>query len=270
MMAAPVSSIPHISNLATSGESENEKAPTIRFTGVEELFREINRVSGDFLVVTHVSPHDFDQIDRLRCQARPKGRKFRLRRYHADAGILVVTIPTELHESLHIQLYEGFRDQLVESGKSDSSGGPDPERASKGAWPTLVIEAGVSESLNELHEDMRWWFAASDHQVKIVLLTKFDLARSAIFLERWEEESCIARPGPTTTRYATASYPVLRQRIVITRDTTTNPVSYLVTSGALILPFRLLFIREPGSGEGDFVISIPALESYARTAWLLV
>lgn len=241
-----------------------------------------------------VSPQNFDQINRQREHTTPS-RKFRLRRYHANTGILFITIPTKLHEALHCQLYESYRDQLVRSnreeswitigtatfrrqghpegdgGEGDSTGGPVPECASKDGWPTLVIEAGVSEPLNELHNDMKWWFSASDHQVKIVILAKFDRSSQTIILEKWEEEPCVApRAGATTTRYAASMREVLRQRITMTQDQTTNPVSYNVTSGSLVLSFRLLFLRNPGPGEGDFVIPIPQLQSFARVVWVYV
>jgi len=62
----------------------------------------------------------------------------------------------------------------VTAGKGHSCGGPNLGREGKDAWPTLVIEAGSSESLGALRDDMRWWFSVSDHQVNIVLLVKFD------------------------------------------------------------------------------------------------
>ena len=58
-----------------------------------------------------------------------------------------------------------------------------------GGWPTLVIAAGHSEPLDELHNDMRWWFRTSNHDVKIVILAKFDDQQQYILLEKWEEES---------------------------------------------------------------------------------
>lgn len=69
-------------------------------------------------------------------------------------------------------------------GEGDSTGGPHPQRAAINAWPTLVIEAGDSESLGELHNDMRWWFSASNHDVKIVLLAKFEHNRREIILQK--------------------------------------------------------------------------------------
>lgn len=137
----------------------------------------------------------------------------------------------------------------------------------KDAWPTLVVEAGVSESLAGLRNDMRWWFSSSDHHVQIVLL-KFERTRRAITLEKWEEEPYGTRPGAmTTTRHAAALQPVLRQTITITQDTTTDPVLYNVTRGALVLGFSLLFLRDPGPGEGDFVLSVQELDDYARSVW---
>jgi hypothetical protein len=114
---------------------------------------------------------------------------------------------------------------------------------------------------------MRWWFARSEHQVKIVLLVKFERTRETLTMEKWEEEPTSARPGATTTRHAAALQPVLRQTITITRDPTTDPASFNVTSGALVLGFRLVFLRDPGHGEGDFVFSVEELKDYARTVW---
>ncbi|KAK4148562.1 hypothetical protein C8A00DRAFT_19625 [Chaetomidium leptoderma] len=47
------------------------------------------------------------------------------------------------------------------------------------------IHSSIAKS--ELRNDMRWWFSASDHQVQIVLLAKFEHTSRAIILEKWEE-----------------------------------------------------------------------------------
>lgn len=239
-----------------------------------------------------MSPADFDEINISREKAN-HSRKFRLRRYDVSTRILIITIPTSIHEHLHGTLRNTLIVQfaqrgLTESwsdissttfrslghprgngGEGDSAGGPIPERIGTRGWPTLVIEAGDSESLSELHVDMRWWFAISDHQVKIVILAKFDHAQHTIFLEKWEEVPlCAPRPGATTTRHAAALQPVRQQSITITQNATTNPATYLVTSGPLVLSFRLLFLRAPGPLQEDFVISVAELEAYARQVWL--
>ena len=110
----------------------------------------------------------------------------------------------------------------------------------------------VSEPLGELHDDMRWWFSASNHHVQIVLLAKFDENRGALTLEKWEEDA--------------GGQPALRQNIIITQDTTTDPASYNVAGGELVSGFRLLFIRGPRPGEGDFDLS-QELKSCAERVW---
>ena len=63
---------------------------------------------------------------------------------------------------------------------------------------------------------------------------------------------------------------MLQQEITITYDNTIdagNTASYTADGGALVLEFRLLFLRDRGLGEGDVVFSIPELQSYAVNVW---
>ncbi|KAI6084002.1 hypothetical protein F4821DRAFT_243578 [Hypoxylon rubiginosum] len=188
---------------------------------------------------------------------------------------------------LHCILYELFRDQVPtristwctkaattfrasqDRGEGDSTGGPIPERRGHDKWPTLVIEAGVSESLAQLHLDMQWWFAASNHDVKIVLLAKLDSSQRMITLDKWVEEPLSVGPGAaiTATGQSAALRPILQQTITIHRNEETSPISYDVTRGALVLEFGLLFLRSPGSGEGDIIISVSDLQWYAECVW---
>src|SRR3569833_594756 len=132
---------------------------------------------------------------------------FRFRRFSAESGILIITIPTDLHEKLHTWIWENTRDSIVQmglrrgwntmgskthraqghpggdGGEGDSTDGPKTQRGNQGDWPTLVIEAVDSETLSELKKDMEWWFSTSNHQVKIVLLAKFDHGNNRIYLE---------------------------------------------------------------------------------------
>ncbi|KAH6850319.1 hypothetical protein B0I37DRAFT_111516 [Chaetomium sp. MPI-CAGE-AT-0009] len=275
----------------TSVDGNQDDTPTIRFTNIPKLFQAIDSVPGDTLVVTNISSSQFAEVERK----REERRRFRFRRFQSDTQILVVTIPTPLHERLHLQLYQDFIGQLAlmgllpqwepfghatypvqhnhpggDRGEGDSTGGPEEGRGEFGSWPTLVIDAGASESLGSLQNDMRWWFHASNHDVKIVILAKFDHPGRAIILEKWEEEPRGIRPGATTTRYAATLEPIRRQHITITQDTTTNPTSYNVTSGALTLGFRLLFLRDPRPGEGDFIFSVQSLQAYAAAVWRFV
>ncbi|KAK0626646.1 hypothetical protein B0T14DRAFT_399407, partial [Immersiella caudata] len=279
------------STILTSVNSTKDSDPqtgsqTIRFTKVQDLFNRIDHTSGDSLTVTNVSPNHFTEIQREREKREKQGRRYRFRDYDSNSQILIITIITGLHEELHKWLYNecirrfprrNWRDigsatlpgQQGQSGKEgDSTGGPKPQRAGKGAWPTLVIEAGFSQTLGQLHLTMKRWFSMSNHEVKIVLLSKFD--GTTILLETWEEEMAV-RPGATTTRHSFQHpTPVLRQSITITQNATTDPISYNVTRGALVLSFRLLFLRDPSLSEGDLVFRVQELEEYAEDVWAQV
>ncbi|KAI1407311.1 hypothetical protein F5Y13DRAFT_175271 [Hypoxylon sp. FL1857] len=273
---------PSTAPTSLSSSDQSQPSSTFRFTNPQDLFKLIDTTSGDFLIITNVTPRDFADLDE---QREVRGRGFRWRRYYADSQILLVAIPTHAHEMLHCILYEKFRENVPtrentwctkaattfragrDRGEGDSTGGPIPERRGHDKWPTLVIEAGVSESLAQLRLDMEWWFAASNHDVKIVLLAKLDSSQRMITLEKWVEEPAAARSGATTTRRSAALRPILQQTITIHRNEATSPISYNVTRGALVLEFRLLFLRSPGSGEGDIIISVSDLQWYAEFVW---
>ncbi|KAI2618532.1 hypothetical protein GGR54DRAFT_631107 [Hypoxylon sp. NC1633] len=268
--------------------TENAK-PNIKFTSTQALYSQVARASGDILIITDISPDVYNSISR-------RERRFhgiRLRRYYAITKILIVTIPTTLHEVLHTNIQYSFIAKVVrlnlegaweptgcatfrseghpngDGGEGDSTGCPFPTPPGRKGWPTLVIESGHSESMEQLRNDVKWWFQASDHEVKIILLAKFDHHREEILLEKYEEE-LYTRPGATMTR--AASRPVRRQSISISRNTATNPPTYNVTSGTLSLSFRLLFLRDPDPtrGEGDFVWTLAEMEQYAERVWLRV
>ncbi|KAI1461508.1 hypothetical protein F4805DRAFT_414398 [Annulohypoxylon moriforme] len=97
---------PDQSTAPTSIASYEEPPPTIQFTNIKALCQAIEDVSGDFLVVQNISPTDFEEIN------RQEPRRFRLRRYHADREILIITIPNDLHEALHIGIYRRYDYQL--------------------------------------------------------------------------------------------------------------------------------------------------------------
>ncbi|KAK0708001.1 hypothetical protein B0H67DRAFT_589073, partial [Lasiosphaeris hirsuta] len=105
------------STMPTSVESKPDNDPqTVRFTNVQDLFV-INNTTGDFLTVTNVSPNNFTEIQREREKRR---RKIRFRRYNSNSRILIITIPTDLHEALHLGVYERYRDQLVLTRRQES------------------------------------------------------------------------------------------------------------------------------------------------------
>ncbi|KAK4218434.1 hypothetical protein QBC37DRAFT_305998 [Rhypophila decipiens] len=235
-----------------------------------------------------VSPSCFAEIE----LNRRKLGKVRFRRFDSNSRILYIVIPTRTHEGLHLNLYMyinvlsgqlrlwDFDARLIPSGamtcrlvgSNDAEGtggecgeGDSTECLLKSGikWPALVILAGDFETINELREDMRWWFRASDHAVKIAVLAKFDRQKEHILLENWEE--VVAPPNAAALSQNGIPEPSLRQSIIITRDGgTTDPRSdrYQVTGGALVLDFELLVLRQPVPPEGDFIISTEDLQDY--------
>ncbi len=198
---------------------------TIQFTTIEELFKWTNYVSLEISSPSKVhadklyyqkhiptihpkvfSPKDFAEIEKERGLRR---RKFRFRRYEAKSKILIIAIPTAAHEQLHHYLNDETRDEIVrmvlhddwksagsttfrprghpggEGGEGDSPGCPDSQCSGEKDWPTLVIEAECSRSLDSLRRDMEWWFSASDHQVKIVFLVELEESRGGIIPEKF-------------------------------------------------------------------------------------
>lgn len=164
------------------------------------------------------------------------------------------------------------------SREGDSSGGPKPDRQPRGSWPTLVIESGVSQSLPDLRNTIRWWFSASGHAVKIVLLVKLNRSSEEIIIEKWTEGPANPRIGATSTRPELSLTPSLRQSIHIDmtpeakQAASGDPIrsdlsSYIVTTGDLRLEFQLLFLRMPMEGEGDVVITEEMLRVYGREMW---
>jgi hypothetical protein len=215
------------------------------------------------VILSDVSPADAVRIDEERERRR---RKFRFRRYYPDRQLLILALNTPLHEQFHIDFYFLLIDKLnglglslredwrsmgkatyptypleptgrLSYGEGDSTGGPLSSRSGPGKWPTLVLEGGHSQSLEQLRADLGWWFSASNHDVKIVQLLKFDRARESIIVEKWVEEEIPERPSASTTGPMTAQQlqPVCRQNVIIRRDKTTDPVSYPVTGAPLIL-----------------------------------
>ena len=107
--------------------------------------------------------------------------------------------------------------------------------------------------MSQLRNDMYKWFSDSGHQVKIVILAKFDNPTQTIIVEKWVEVEAEGRPG---TRSRPRIAPQLDQTISITRTGSIQNLNISVTSSPLILEFELLFLRPPvlAQGEQDFFL----------------
>ena len=291
----------------------------LHFTSVPELLSYLETASDnphvDSVTVASVMPKYFTDIDQA---LQDRGRKVRLF-FFAEEKLLIITIPNSPHERLHTGLNRALTDEIndmgckyswitngatryppdlppnssASRGEGDSSGGPSPERLGDGSWPTIVFEAGSSQSLESLRMKIRFWFARSNHDVKIVILAKAfpnDHAQKRILIEQWQEHLVSrsnARPGATTTRQsavsgpATVLEPVCVQTINVvwavpgvtynnaSRAQKLDPQSFNVIRGPLRLEFARLFLRQPiGPREDDIVLSDYRLSWIASSVWL--
>ena len=81
----------------------------------------------------------------------------------------------------------GTRYDGITVGKEpDTAFKPNAFRPNKRDWPTLVIEIGVSKSLQQLRIDARWWLKNSGGNVNIVLIVHADRTSRTIVIEKWE------------------------------------------------------------------------------------
>ncbi|EPE03021.1 dead deah box dna helicase [Ophiostoma piceae UAMH 11346] len=279
-----------------------EAPPDILFTDIPSVFARLANLAKDedTLVVGDVSPSSFRALEAERDRRCQHFRLF----YQPDTECVVVTVPNLQHSQMHIIMYEFIRDTMVtmgvhrgwrpigdttfntangSSGQGDSAGSPKAGRNADD-WPTLVVEAGFSQTLPSLRAKMRWWFAASHHRVKVVILIKMQLTQETLHIEKWLE--MVGRPGATATRSATRSatraglavlQPICNQAIDLEwtgprpiRQTPAQgrlPHLFRVTGGPLVIEFADIFLRAPAAGEHDIVISDQNLQLYASEIW---
>lgn len=259
------------------------------------VFRRINDMTGgaqDSLTIGNVSPSSFRALETARNRHRQRQHRKRRLFYDPATARVVITVPSTLHIKLHVRLYECILYEIRDMGRhrqwtscygetcyAEDGGGGQVDCRSAGSpvarwgggtvgWPTLVIEAGVSSSMSSLETKMQWWFAASRHRVKVVILMRMHVEQGTIDIEMWRdmsgsEPSChqsisIAWAGPR---------PVLS---MVSQDRT--PPHFNVTGGPLVLFFEELFLRAPVAtdGEHDIVVVDNSLQEVASMVWQFV
>lgn len=144
-------------------------------------------------------------------------------------------------------------------------------------WPTFVIETGMSESLSQLRQDARNWFADSEGKVRLVLV--IGIKDHRVDLELWQlaplgaplpltrlyiEGLCAQFPNipPTSHQPASIQQPYCAQEVTITPRT--------VDGAPLYIPFVSIFDRLPTGGEGDIVLTDAACRTITRRFWSTV
>ncbi|KAG0126516.1 hypothetical protein HOY82DRAFT_614931 [Tuber indicum] len=205
-------------------------------------------------------------------------------------------------------------DSPARSGLGKAQAGPEADEAVKpfasrpleADWPTIVIECGISQSLNHLRMVAHWWLQKSGGLVKIVLLISASKATRSIHIEQWTmvtlqterltrssshppvigpqnihivDINVAPLPAPAIPAPATASpavsAPVTAASIVpapvtVTPAVPASAIPALVATGApLVLLFDKIFLRPPlaAQGEGNIILTAHDLEAYASRVW---
>lgn len=282
-------------------------SPDMHFKSVDAIFATIENAhyaGQDSLVV---APTTYKQYNALCRRRDARDRRFRLFYLGTQTQILIITITTYAHEIMHLRLTSEVSSQIAQMGLSwscSSSGSathsgpfsshgeadgnlmPSPERVGANLWPTVVFEVGYSQSEKSLRTKMKWWFQASNHDVKMTVLARAfpQTAEKRLKIELWQEilpET--VRPGATTTRSSKLAEASLRPACIQTINITwAGPVpfdeasraqvldksQYSVVGAPLLLDFEDVFLRPAvGPHEHDFVLSEDFLEFYAEAVW---
>ena len=279
----------------------NASSPMI-FTNLEDLFGLLDATADDCLEVNQVSADNFRAIEERRDY---KGCHYRFF-YEHQTALLLITIPISPHEVMHSWLASsvdikadamGLRAQLIPTNSTtyrstssgvleislegDSSRSLNP-RTTPNRWPVLIIEAGYSQTIQQLRMRARAWFLSSNFEVKIVVLAKMLVSERRIVLEKWKgiqvgDRTGIQagdRTGSPRTRSEHRRTPQCVHIIEISHPDageephSVSPESYRVTRGALRLDFEELFLRSPvGEDEADIIITEEELQLYASVVW---
>ena len=154
----------------------------------------------------------------------------------------------------------------LSSKEADSAFRPYSFRPTKTDWPTIVFEAGLSESLRRLRLDAKWWLTGSGGDVKTVIIISVKPVQSILHIEKWELAPVVARTRPNTRAFSTLNNPqpppqVPTQIQVITIDPNT------VTGAPLVLEFAKIFLRPAVPPETDVIFTAQELSILAARIW---
>ncbi|CUS15112.1 unnamed protein product, partial [Tuber aestivum] len=163
------------------------------------------RNGGQYLVFSPVSEEQLAKIERLRDanykqlhflyvnQAQTLVAKLMLSGIHevatSEFGRMLWKKTASMGDDLDEDLLDmrGTRYKGVSSSKeADSAFRPQSSRPHKTNWPTVVVESGVSETLERLRVDAKWWLYNSSGDVRIVLLFSIKEVGQEILIEQWE------------------------------------------------------------------------------------
>jgi hypothetical protein len=126
------------------------------------------------------------------------------------------------------------------------------------AWPSLVIEAGVSKSLAMLRTDAAFWITNSDGRTRIVIVLSVNRRDRQILVERWEEDPRI-RPNRSTANYS--RIPRLIQSLTLNAGVTYVGLPFEI-------PAQKVFDNLPENiPRGEFLFTPDSLNEFNTIVW---
>jgi hypothetical protein len=271
-----------------------EDAPIYQFTGIPDLRKHVQslahelvagRTTEQHLIFRGVTKDHLAQIDYRRASI---GKGTRMT-YYTDIDLLIVKVPSAKHEGAHLSLsdevnhklegmglarrslwpcgstkYDGFN-----SSKEGDSAYRPKCRPREQEWPTLVIEAGLSESLAALRTDAEWWLTNSKGDVEIAIAISVIPAQKSLRIEKWYLQP--HTPAAPVTRANTPVPTKIQELTIIQSPPIPTPpgtiATYAVTGAPLILEFEKLLLRVPVPPEGDVIFTAADLQAWADEFW---
>ncbi|KAK3363899.1 hypothetical protein B0T25DRAFT_576363 [Lasiosphaeria hispida] len=259
--------IPYINDIATIyTQAEERRAQLDQGTSTQEMLIYYNATTS--------------HLNALHSTNRDRNYPGRITFFGDEAGLVFFKLVQAVHECAHLCLSLNIHDILVMMGlrnkyvpvgsstykgigtrqkEGDSGLRPDPPRSAGNQFPTLIIEAGNSESLSQLHKNKDWWFDNSppnqpQGDVRIVLLIMVYRPTKRIVVEQWHRSS-----SPSAT-------------VVITphphKPFSLYDSSHWVVKGApMVIPFQDVFLRPTNGGETDIILTEASFANMGMQCW---
>jgi hypothetical protein len=295
--------LPTASSIAISSSLSSSSAPTspaealaleglkdvniCQYKSIAQVLKAINLqsdklIAGDsnqqFLVFHGVTQSNLAKIDGV----LPKYTRVT---YYWDINLLIIKLmPSVIHEAVHRNFGKKIIVKVIRMGMSEddlydvgagrfkgSSSSREGDTCFKPCsrdheddLPTIVIEAGLSESLAKLRCDANWWLehpGRNEGKVMIVVIISIKLKDKSLRIEKWQNALAPARPITRANPDPLIPIPIptLIQQITITPNG--------VTRAPLVLHFETIFLRQSIAPETDITFTANELAAFATYFW---
>ncbi|CAI7627834.1 unnamed protein product [Penicillium glandicola] len=263
--------------VTTAGLNALSRRPQILSWYSRQGYKETDRYNRDgqpshnpYIIFDHVDERSFqkcfeDSMEKLRTRSWMT--------YKFISHIIVLKLPTRMHEAAHGAFrdifaiwYRSQKGRLLHRGRADVEGFtrkkcPDYSWMSsvhtpKGdiKWPTIILQAGWSDSSAKLKQDVSFWLRESKEQVKVALTIKVT-PKEKITIERWTLKQTVG---------GNFVEPIQTMCITRQRDTSSNPYQI---SGSMHIQFEDCFLRAKGENETDSLVSHDDMAEIAGVVW---